>query len=75
MATYRNAIVEWALTSEQSTVALRPDGGPVSHYAIFANDKGLIVATCAGIVGKRVDFTTDGERDNYWQNVQITAVG
>ncbi len=36
---YANANVEWSDTSVHDTVALRPGGGPVSHFCAFTNPK------------------------------------
>ena len=72
MTQYNNATVEWDRTSVHGTVALRL--GEVSHFAAFANTMGLIIAVCAGLMGRTVDFTTDGEKDGKWTNVQITDV-
>lgn len=72
MAAYTKALVEWEATSKHHTVALRV--GQVSHFCEFANDKALMIAVTAGLNDWTVDFETDGERDQFWRNVHITAV-
>jgi hypothetical protein len=72
-STYKNARVEWAETSQHATVALRVDN-QISHFCNFENQMGLMIAIAAGLQGKTVDFTTDGEAHGQWQNVRILAV-
>lgn len=74
MPSYTNAVVEWADTSTHDTVALRPDGGQVSHWCAFADPKGLIIAVAAGLAGRKVNFTTTGEVGGHWRKVEITKV-
>lgn len=70
---YTHARVEWAHTSKHGTVALRV-GEQVSNWCQFQNDKALLIAVCAGLQGRTVDFETDGVSGGHWQNVHITAV-
>ena len=71
---FTNANVEFPFTSEHDTVALRPGGGQVSHFAEFTNPKGLMIAVSAGLQGKTVDFKTTGEAGGFWRSVVITRV-
>ncbi len=71
---YKNASVEHWESDTHAEVALRPGGGQVSHFAEWANAKGLMIAIAAGLNGCTVNFTTEGESGGFWRKCKITAV-
>ncbi|HEU0012804.1 MAG TPA: hypothetical protein VFQ45_03935 [Longimicrobium sp.] len=73
MESYRGASVEWWNDSKPGLVALRIDP-QTSRFALFANDTGMPIAVCAGAMGRKVDFITNGVINGNWTGVIITAV-